>query len=222
MTGIQQFISGLLQSTVFTGIFALFSGFVGFYLTNVVEDLRSGRTAVYYFSTDAKTGLTDLHLENVSRTIQIENANFLVRCKDQRGQCFIPFESGKTGKPVWVEAASTPPNYTAPIADEHSGGAVLDFCMNAIPSSRSSARFRLAAEAAVELELFYNPWPDGTRERCGPVQARNLLLLTRWDPHAFLARYYFDAIFWALAGALVLLALAFFGTVFQSGGRNKG
>lgn len=195
----------VLAPGVFTSILAIFTAMVGFYVTSVVEELRSGHTAIYSFERDRKTQTILFHLENISRAKRIEEANILIRCKDQRMRCFKPIaEADGSTVSQYARPEVTPPNFGMPLNEGNSTSDTINVCLGAIAGSRSSLRFKLHDSMQTELIALYNPWS----KRCGAEspEATNILLLRPWDLHAIAAKHYFSAIGVALIVFLVALS----------------
>ncbi|TJZ89706.1 hypothetical protein FA743_18025 [Paracoccus gahaiensis] len=212
-----RFLSELIRPSIFTGILAVFTGLVGFYITNVVESLRSGYTAVYYFEPDASAETVVFHLVNVSRTKRIDAASFVIKCADQSKDCFgmIPGVS----PPSPVSEVTTPPNFGRQIDGGGSGPATVRVCLGAIASSRTSVRVAPTGGKVTPLMALYDPWSSD----CAPdiKEATNLLLLGRRDPHAFLVRHYFTVITVALAVSAAILAVTGLGIIVRGIWKKK-
>lgn len=193
----------LVRPNIFAGILAVFTGLFGFYITNVVESLRSSHTAIHYFEPDAETKTIIYHLINVSRTKRIDAASFVIKCANQAQDCFdiVP----GTDPPTPVSEVTTPPNFGRPIDDKRSGPAAIRVCLGAIASSRTSVRVAPADGEATPLIALYDPWSNN----CAPsdTEATNLLLLEQSDPHAFFVQHYFWLITRALFVSAALLAV---------------
>ncbi|MFN3171219.1 MAG: hypothetical protein ACE37E_11060 [Hyphomicrobiales bacterium] len=204
-----QFLASIVKPSIFTGILAVFTGLVGFYITNVVESLRSGHTAVHYFEPHAETDTVFFHLVNVSRTNRIDSASFVIMCADQATNCFVMVPGAIPPSPV--SEVTTPPNFGRQIDGGESGPAAVRVCLGAIASSRTSVRVAPEGGMATPLMALYDPWS----EDCAPADAdaTNLLLLERHDPHAFLVQHYFTAITIALLVSATILAMTGIGVI---------
>ena len=179
--------TAVFKPGLFTGIFAIFTAMVGFYITGVVEELRSGYTAIYSFEQDSPSRTVLFHLDNISREKRIDKANILIRCKDQRTDCFKKLSAGEYALPKIA-----PPNFGRPLDAGNSTSEIINVCLGAIASSRSSVRFAVADDLHTDLIALYNPWS----QRCGAdsPEATNILLLGPWDLHAIAAKHYFTVI----------------------------
>lgn len=188
---------------IFTGILTVFIGLVGFYITNVVESLRSGYTAVHYFEPQRETETVVFHLVNVSRSKRIDAARFLIKCSDQAAECFKIVPGSNPAS--FVSEVTTPPNFGRQIDSGRSGPAAIQVCLGAIASSRTSIRVAPKGGKSVPLIALYDPWSKD----CAPTdaEATNLLLLGRRDPHAFFVQHYFTLITAALVVSSAILAI---------------
>lgn len=63
-----KFVSDLLNNSFIKGALALAATISAFYITNVVESLRSNHTAIYYFERDRENETVLFHLINISRS----------------------------------------------------------------------------------------------------------------------------------------------------------
>lgn len=205
---------------VFTNILAIFTAMVGFYVTSVVEELRSGHTAIYSFERDWETKTILFHLENISRARRIDKANILIRCKDQQEECFTPLTEANGSTPSqYVRLHVTSPNFGRPLDEGNSTSGTINVCLGAIAGSRSSVRFELHDSMHTELIAFYNPWSN----RCGAEspEATNILLLRPRDLHAIAAKHYFSVIGGALTASLLALLVTAVFQVRDALRRNK-
>lgn len=206
--------AAVFRPGVFTGVLAIFTAMVGFYVTSVVEELRSGYTAIYSFERDWKSKTILFHLDNVSRTKRIDKANILIRCRDQRSDCFTPLNDED-----YAVQTITPPNFGRPLEAENSTSDTINVCLGAIASSRSSMRFAVLSQMHTDLVALYNPWSS----RCGASnpEATNILLLRPWDLHAIAAKHYFTAVGVSLLIFLVALLATGGFCVFSAMQTNK-
>jgi hypothetical protein len=198
----------MFNPSLFTAILGIFSAVLGFYITHVVEELRSGYTAIYEFETNENSDEVLFHLDNISRSKRIEAASFVIKCKDQRENCFKPLDEKTADGVTFVRGVTTAPNFGRPIDSSLSGPASIQVCLGAIALSRTSLKFRPEDGARSDLIALYDPWS----ENCGATKddASNLLLLRTFDPHAFLTKHYFVAATWALVGSTLWLLLTGF------------
>lgn len=198
------------ETGLFATLLAAFTTLVGFYVTNVVEELRSGYTAVYSFSPDQKTNTVVFNIDNISRTKLIESANFVIKCADQSTKCFEPLPNRK---PItYVSSVTTAPNYGRRIDTGTSGPAEINVCLGAIASSRTSVRIKPEQGSHAKLIALYDAWAKDCR--ANTEDARNILLLKPDNPHAFLTRRYFEIFAYTLiAFAVTLIFVAIVGLV---------
>lgn len=195
----------ILRPNLFTWLLAVVTGLIGFYVTVVVEELRSGHTATYSFRPDRKTGTVEFHLTNLSRTHQISKANFLIRCEGQKLKCFAPFENKNSNIETFSKLLFIPPNFGRPTTGNYSNETEISVCLGAIANSSTAIKISPEQGSSANLMAFYNPWS----KTCSPNNdsERNLLLLKPWDLHAVFAKYYFSFISFTLIIAVVLLLL---------------
>lgn len=196
-------LSDLIKPSIFTGVLAVFTGLVGFYITNVVESLRSGYTAIHYFESEMATETVVFHLINVSRTKRIEAASFVIKCSDQSTDCFGMIQGSSPAS--LMSEITTVPNFGRQIDGGQSGPAAIRVCLGAIASSRTSIRVAPKDGAAEPLMVLYDPWSEDCRPT--DLEATNLLLLGPSDPHAFFVQHYFTLITVALAVSAAILAM---------------
>jgi hypothetical protein len=203
MAYIRSIAATVFRPGPFTGILAIFTTLVGFYITSVVEELRAGYTAIYSFERNVKDGTVLFHLDNISRAKRIDAANFRIRCTDQDQQdCFGLISHGDSMEFVWD--AATAPNFGRPVDPGRSNPTEINVCLGVIAASRTSVEFRPKLGLNAELIAFYDPW--STSCKSSETGEADLFLLTPHDTHAFVSRYYFSLMTYALgAGALILV-----------------
>lgn len=197
MTFLKHFRPGLL-----TWLVTATTGLTCFYVTVVVEELRSGHTATYRFHTEDDN--TYFTLRNLSRAHQISAANIQIRCGDQRPDCFDLLTDEKGRETDYVSLQLDPPNFGRPLDAGRSNPTEINVCLGAIAGSATTVKIR-TQDRKKQLRAFYNPWAEWCEP--GPEGAANLLLLKPLDPHAIATRYYFWLVSAALAICISLLAL---------------
>jgi hypothetical protein len=210
MRYMSQLASLIFRPSLFTWSLAIFTTLIGFYITNVVEDLRSGATAVYYFDFDRKSGLTRFHLVNASRKIKIDAADFVIKCIDQRADCFQPLpNSGEK----YVSEITSAPNFSRPIKSGKSAAGAIQVCLGAIASSRTSISFLTSEGKRSKIMALYDAWSSDCKSE--NQEAQNLLLLKSTDPHAFFVQHYFDIISYLLLFSTIIIVLTGIGVAIR-------
>lgn len=199
-------IAQFASPKIISGLTAIVITFVGFYISHVVEDLRSGYTATYMFESDTKTKSVVFHLNNISRSKRIEAASFVIRCENQDSECFSTLEDSKP--PVFVREVQTAPNFGRPIVPDSSGPAAIQVCLGAIAGARTSVRFLPSGGPDSNLLALYDPWSE-TCTSTDP-EAQNLLLLHPKDIHAFLALNFFGILTYLLILTIGIPLFSFF------------
>lgn len=199
----ETFISKLLTPNLFTKLLVGFAALAGFYITHVVEDLRSGYTATYVFKPDPSTNSVVFHLNNISRSKIIEAASFVIKCADQNNDCFSFAPSSNPA--AFVNELTTAPNFGRPINSGRSGPAAVEVCLGAIAASQTSIRIFPKGGSDTGLLALYDPWSTG----CPAIdpEAKNLLLLQPSDPHAFFTRHFFTFLSYALLISVIILII---------------
>lgn len=198
-------LNELLKSNGATAVLSGFIALSGFYVTHVVEELRSGRTATYHFGSNHETGTSYFYLSNISRRYAIKGARIIIKCSDQRNNCFDPL-IGKNGQLVFVREVSKPPIFARPIQGNQSAASLIQICLSVIPSSTARIEFSTPEAHKNDLMAMYDPWYKGCEDN--DTKDASLLLLNRFDMHALVARYYFNIVAVILLFFVVLLAWA--------------
>lgn len=197
----------------FTAILTVITAVVAFYVTSVVEEIRSGPSASYAVERGDRKGERVFVLENLSRTHAIRGAQIQLWCKDG-SLCFKKFQN--KDEEVYAAQRIHAPNL--PNFDLKIEGAppAVSFCLSAIASSKSAVRVSSMARPR-DIVVLYDPWSD----KCGVATGQKpLLLMKKWNPHAAFARWYFEvfSIVLALSALYFLLMLiAILREVFAAG-----
>lgn len=198
--GLMKFVSDLLNNSFIKGALALAATISAFYITNVVESLRSNHTAIYYFERDRENETVLFHLINISRSKKIDAARFILMCKDQNDNCFGDLPGISPG--TLVSQATTSPNFGREIDDRKSAPGRIDICLGLIPSSQTSVRVAPTGGSIVPLIALYDPW----YQDCSLSKKEDsLLLLRKGDLHALVAQHYFTFVTIALLSSIALI-----------------
>lgn len=204
----------LFRPSAFATVFAVVSGIIAFYVTSVVEEVRSGPSASYSFKPSQTGDQTMFVLENLSRTHSIKDAHFYLRCADFPKGCFEKFQDN--GKDVFAGTVVNAPNFgRGDLGDVESAPPVISFCLSAIASSKTSVRFKANVPVS-KLQVLYDPWST----QCGATEPAPLLLLKKNNPHAVLARWYFDLFTWVLGFSAVYFLLMLLKFLFGTRGND--
>ncbi|WP_319413727.1 hypothetical protein [uncultured Cohaesibacter sp.] len=194
------------QSSIFKWILTLVLSLSSFYVTTVVEEVRSGHSAIYSFVPHRENGNIAFHLHNISRVHQISDANFLIRCADQKATCFENFQNPQEDSNIYALPKHEAPNMAQEIDNSRSNSTEINICLRAITNSTTTIQLKPAEGASAKLIAFYNPWSNW----CKPSQedSKNLLLLKPLDPLALFTRHYFELISILLVAAFAALLIA--------------
>lgn len=199
---------------------SIFFSLASFYVTVVVEELRSGYSAIYDFAPKETTQTVEFNVYNLSRAHQLTAANFLIRCADQNKSCFEPFQQSNNNKSDYVFLEHRPPNLGREIDSVHSTPAEINVCLTVIANSWTAIQFRPKEGINTHLVALYDP----LSKWCSPKDKaeENVLLLHPYDLHAIVTRYYFEIISFTIAAlALTIILLASI-LAYKSLTSNKG
>ncbi|MDU8913346.1 hypothetical protein [Aestuariicoccus sp. MJ-SS9] len=205
-----------------SALIAIFTAIIGFYVTTVVEEIRSGVAIVYSLERSQQT--SRLKLYNASRTATVTNLKVAMKCveDDQSGDCFVVDENG---------LVNVSPRFFAPIA------AGLDRSSIFADASAIQAVVALSPGARIELSVASNPAnksgllfvnfpataPTQNADQSGAPETglhaiaealrapksaqRTPVFLSGSSITGRMVEHYFTTVAWAMVAASILLAL---------------
>ena len=200
-------ISRIFEAKLLAYVIAAFTGLAGFYITTVVEEVRTRKSAIYSFEKADMPSVYYFHLENISREKSIHEGEYYLMCEDGKADCFLPIPA--TDPAEFVQRVTNAPNYGAPIGNNRSSRAELRFCLGAIPDSTTGIAFMSDRASTRDFILLYDPWATD----CGSTaeEPGQILLLKPFNLHAIAAKYYFAIISVALIVSALALLIGGFG-----------
>jgi len=192
---------------------AVFTAIVGFYVTTVVEEIRSGVALVYVVARTDEVSRISIY--NASRSAYVTELQIGMSCVQdvQNEGCFLP-DAPKT------------PEYHAPIKGEILeplvDASTVDFKVSLLPGARVS--YSVGSDPGNKTGLLFKTFPQrpsapkASAPKTGLFAIADALAGASKAPPApvfldagtitgFLVQHYFSAIAWAMVASCVLLGI---------------
>ncbi|KMK67327.1 hypothetical protein [Puniceibacterium sp. IMCC21224] len=221
-----------------SAIIAIFTAIVGYYVTTVVEEIRSG-TAIIYDArrvNDTVNGSTEvvavLDVKNVSRSATVKNLYIGIKCLENKPACF----QGAGPAAIKQEVLFAP--IAGKVTYKMVTPVVAEIRVSLVPGAKVSMRYFANPNNTSDMIFIYYPDSvagDVSQSEPTLVQAiktalnppaspsRTPVFLEQGGITALLVEYYFVVMAWAMSAAILLLgATTVFWAIHSLGaGRKK-
>ncbi|KUF11434.1 hypothetical protein [Pseudoponticoccus marisrubri] len=195
----------LFTSEKASAVLAIFLAVVGFYVTSVVEEIRSQPVVTYRFDR-APDGSAELRLENISLASLVEDSRFEIACVDLRPDCLRPQDGDADRFHKLTREPPVSPSNTS--VDSTASGVALSATL--VPGAvvrLTTQRSDAALEDDTTLEFYYTAAPN---------DPKSLLLIDGYTATAVFVGSYFHIMILAFGVALFGLVVVIVVPLFKS------